>query len=56
MNLFGEAIELDNLKQFLVLGVTMKELTTLRFENDMNMLQLVCHEEAVNILEYLCQF
>ena len=56
MNYFGEAIELDNLKLFLSYGITFVELTTLRFEYNMNILQLVCHEEALEILQYLCQF
>jgi len=33
--------------------VTKLEMNTLRFEYNMNLLQLVCHEEAINILNYL---
>jgi hypothetical protein len=28
-------------------------MVTLKFEYDMNLLQLVCHEEAVSILDHL---
>ena len=28
-------------------------MNTLRFDYNMNLIQLVCHEEAVNILNYL---
>ena len=31
----------------------MQEVSQIRFEYNMNLLQLVCHEEAVQILNYL---
>lgn len=38
---------------FKLWGVTKLEMNTMRFEYNMNLLQLVCHEEAINILNYL---
>jgi len=33
--------------------VTKKEIQTLKFDYNMNILQLICFEEAVKILEFL---
>jgi hypothetical protein len=33
--------------------ITLDELQHLKFDYDMNLLQLVCHEEAITILSYL---
>ena len=49
----GEFVENDDLNGFKLWGVTKLEMNTLRFEYNMNLLQLVCHEEATNILNYL---
>lgn len=34
-------------------AVTIEEMQKLRFELNMNFLQLVCHEEAIEILRYM---
>lgn len=46
-------IEDDDLSSLTRLGLTFKEIEELRFEYDMNFLQLVCHEEALKILVWL---
>lgn len=53
INNIGEAIELDSLQQYKSLKVSLHEITLLRFEYNMNILQLICHEEAITILEFL---
>jgi hypothetical protein len=49
----AEFVENDDLNGFKLWGVTKLEMNTLRFEYNMNLLQLVCHEEATNILNHL---
>ena len=34
-------------------GVTTEEMALLRFDCNMNLLQLVCHERAISILKYI---
>jgi hypothetical protein len=48
--LVSEIIENDDLSSFKLQLLTHEMLMNLRFEYDMNLLQLVCHEEAVSIL------
>jgi hypothetical protein len=52
-NVIGEIIENDDLSKFIASQVTFKEILALRFEYRMNLLQLVCHEEALKILKHL---
>lgn len=49
----AKIIENDDLNTFKLCQITLREMETLRFEYDMNLIQLVCHEEAVFILEHL---
>ena len=49
----AEFVEFDNINGFKLWGVTKLEMNTLRFDYNMNLLQLVCHEEAVSILQYM---
>lgn len=46
-------VQLDDINSFRLLSVTKKELTTLKFESNMNLLQLICFEEAVKIFEFI---
>jgi len=46
-------VENDNLSLFRMLEVTEDEYKTLRFRDNINILQMVCHEEAICVLEYL---
>lgn len=48
-------MEYDDLETFRQLSLTMEEIESFRFDCQMNLLQLVCHEESVSILEYLTQ-
>lgn len=36
-------------------SVTLEEMQSFRFELNMNFLQLVCHEESIEILKYMVQ-
>ena len=46
-------IEYDDLESFRQLAISLEEVENFRFDYKMNLLQLVCHEESTNILEYL---
>ena len=46
-------IETDDLAGLKMWSVTAEEMQTLRFELNMNFLQLVCHEEAIEILKLM---
>ena len=48
-------VEDDELQGFKLWGVTRLEMVTLRFNYNMNLLQLVCFEEATKILKYMTQ-
>lgn len=50
-----EFVEEDDLNGFRLWGVTKLEMVTLRFGYNMNLLQLVCFEEATSILKYMSQ-
>jgi hypothetical protein len=49
-------VQLDDINSFRLLSVTKKEIQTLKFESNMNILQLICFEEAIKIFEYLTRF
>jgi hypothetical protein len=46
-------IETDDLAGLKMWSVTVEEMQTLRFELNMNFLQLVCHEESLEILKFM---
>lgn len=46
-------IQLDDINSFRLLSVSKKEIQSLRFESNMNILQLICFEEAVKIFDML---
>ena len=48
-------IETDDLAGIKMWGVTPLEMQNMRFELNMNFLQLTCHEEAIDILKYMVQ-
>ena len=51
--MIAELVEEDDLKSFKAFNLTTGEIEALRFDLKMNFLQLVCHEEATNILKWL---
>lgn len=46
-------VQEDDLKSIMRLNLTVAEIEQMRFEHKMNFLQLVCHEEALEILKWL---
>ena len=46
-------VQLDDLNSFRLLSVSKKEIKNLRFDAGMNILQLICFEESVKILDFL---
>ena len=53
MIVVAQSIENDNLQSFLSAKLTRSDIENLRFEYNMNLLQYICNEEAVNILRHL---
>jgi len=46
-------IETDDLAGIKMWAVTPAEMINMRFELNMNFLQLACHEEAIEILKFM---
>lgn len=46
-------METNDIEQFRFLGIQKKEVMTLRFNYNMNLLQLICFEEATLILKFI---
>ena len=53
MIVVAQSIENDDLQSFLSAKLTRSDIENLRFEYNMNLLQYICNEEAVNILRHL---
>jgi hypothetical protein len=46
-------VEIDDVDAFRLLFVSKQEIRNMRFGYNMNLLQLVCFEEAVKILDFI---
>jgi len=46
-------VESNNVEAFKLMNLTRKEYLGMRFQYNMNLLQLVCFEEANRILEFM---
>jgi len=53
--MIAELIEDDDLSNLKLFNLTIKEIEELRFDFNMNFLQLVCHEDAKDILKWLTE-
>lgn len=53
LNKISHFVNVDDIDQFRFLGVTREEVLNLRFNYDMNLLQLICYDEAIKILRFI---
>ena len=46
-------IQQNDVESFRFMNISKQEVMSLRFKNDMNMLQVICSEEAIAILDFV---
>ena len=46
-------IQQNDVESFRFMNISKQEVMSLRFKNEMNMLQLICSEEAIAILDFV---